>query len=353
MNSATHLAIEWIEQGRVLDVVIRAGIRRMLCQRLDELAPGDAAAAGELTEHFIEAMDRAPVAIVPEKANEQHYEVPPEFFALVLGAHRKYSSCYWPPEVTGLDGAEAAALQLSAAHADLRDGQRVLELGCGWGSLSLWMAAHYPASRITAVSNSHSQRRWIEAEAARRGLTNLRVLTADMNAFEAQEQYDRIVSIEMFEHMRNWRRLFARVHDWLVPGGRFFMHVFCHRSVPYAFVDSGPGDWMSRYFFSGGMMPSDELPARFQEHLRLLHRWRWDGRHYERTANAWLANLDRHKAAVMPILERTYGIPQAGVWFMRWRVFFMACAELFGYDDGQQWWVSHYLFERPAAGNAR
>ena len=203
------------------------------------------------------------------------------------------------------------------------------------------------------MSNSRSQRQWIEAEAARRGLTNLRVITADMNEFDPGERYDRIVSVEMFEHMRNWRQLFARVHDWLVPGGRFFMHVFCHQSVPYAFVDSGPGDWMSRYFFSGGMMPSDELPARFQERLRLLRRWRWDGRHYERTANAWLANLDRNKAAVMPILERTYGIPRAGVWFMRWRVFFMACAELFGYNDGQQWWVSHYLFERPADGDAR
>jgi cyclopropane-fatty-acyl-phospholipid synthase len=353
MNSATHLAIEWIEQGRMPDVLIRAGIRRLLCQRLEELAPGDAALAADLTEHFIDEMNRAPVAPAPQKANEQHYEVPAEFFAHVLGPHRKYSSCYWPQGVTSLEESESAALRATAAHAGLRDGQRVLELGCGWGSLSLWMAGSFPGSRITAVSNSHSQRQWIEAEAARRGLTNLRVITADMNQFETGERYDRIVSVEMFEHMRNWRRLYARVHDWLVPGGQFFMHVFCHRSVPYAFVDSGPGDWMSRYFFSGGMMPSDELPARFQEHLRLLRRWRWDGRHYERTANAWLANLDRNKEAVMPILEHTYGIPRAGVWFMRWRVFFMACAELFGYDHGQQWWVSHYLFERPVAGDGQ
>lgn len=349
-NSATRFAIDWIEQGRMLDVVTRAGIRRLLQQRLREIAADDAGTAAVLTERFIHDMDHAPIAPLPEKANEQHYEVPAEFFALTLGRHRKYSSCYWPSGVTRLDDAEAAALQSSAEHADLHDGQRVLELGCGWGSFSLWMAARFPRSRITAVSNSHSQREYIETEAARRGLNNLRVVTADMNDFDPGEQFERVVSIEMFEHMRNWRRLFARVHGWLAPGGRFFMHVFCHRSVPYPFVDNGAGDWMSRHFFSGGMMPSDELPARFQDDLRLLCRWRWDGRHYERTANAWLANLDRHKDAVMPILERTYGIPQAGVWFARWRVFFMACAELFGYDRGQQWWVGHYLFERPAAG---
>lgn len=348
MNSARNIAIEWIEQDLIPDVVIRAGIRRLLRQRLEELAPGDAATSGELTECFIEGMNSGPIAHVPEKANEQHYEVPAEFFALALGQRRKYSSCYWPQDMETLDQAEIAALQQTVEHAGLADNQRVLELGCGWGSLTLWMAEHYPASHITAVSNSASQRRWIEAEAARRSLTNVRVITADMNDFDTSDTFDRIVSVEMFEHMRNWRGLFARVHRWLVPGGSFFMHVFCHRSVPYAFEDSGPGDWMSRHFFTGGMMPSDELPARFQDDLRLRRRWRWDGRHYEKTANAWLANLDRHRDEVMPILERTYGSEQAGVWFTRWRIFFMACAELFGYDHGQQWWVSHYLFERPA-----
>jgi cyclopropane-fatty-acyl-phospholipid synthase len=353
MNRATNLAIEWIEQGHMLDVVVRAGIRRLLVKRLDELAARDAARAGVLVENFVEQMDGSAIAPLPHKANEQHYEVPAEFFALALGPHRKYSSCYWPEGTESLELAEAAALRETATHAGLDDGQHVLELGCGWGSLTLWMAAHYPASRITAVSNSASQRRWIEAEAGRRGLTNVRVITADMNEFDTDETYDRIVSVEMFEHMRNWRALFARVHRWLVPGGRFFMHVFCHRSTPYAFEDNGPGDWMSRYFFSGGMMPSDELALRFQDDLRLKQRWRWDGRHYEKTANAWLANLDRNKEAAMPVLERTYGIEQAGVWFVRWRMFFMACAELFGYDQGQQWWVSHYLFERPVRINSR
>jgi cyclopropane-fatty-acyl-phospholipid synthase len=222
----------------------------------------------------------------------------------------------------------------------------VLELGCGWGSLTLWMAAHYPRSQITAMSNSVSQRAYIEAEARRRGLDNVQVITCDINAFEAAGRFDRIVSIEMFEHLRNWPAAFARVAGWLAPQGRFFMHVFVHRSTPYAFLDRDASDWMSRHFFSGGMMPSDDLALHFQRDLKLLRRWRWDGRHYQRTAEAWLDNLDASRAAVWPALEATYGADQAEVWWMRWRLFFMSVAELFGHDNGQQWWVSHYLFER-------
>jgi cyclopropane-fatty-acyl-phospholipid synthase len=346
MNPQTNLAIDWTEQGLVPDVVIRAGIRRLVRQRLAEIGAGDCEAASALTEDFIAHMRSAPVALAPDKANAQHYEVPAAFFAEVLGRHRKYSSCWWPDGVTTLDAAEAAALAATCERAGLADGQDILELGCGWGSLTLWMAAHYPASRITAVSNSHSQRAHIEAEAARRGLANLRVITHDMNDLALDQNFDRVVSVEMFEHMRNWPELFRRVHGWLRPGGRFFMHVFVHRSTPYAFIERDASDWMSRHFFSGGMMPSDDLAVRFQQHLTLVHRWRWDGRHYERTANAWLANMDARRDAVWLILEQTYGREHAMQWWMRWRIFFMACAELFGYDNGQQWWVSHYLFER-------
>jgi len=346
MTSAAQRAIDWTEQGRVPDLLVRQGIRRLLRERLREIHAGDTAAAAEATAAFVAAMREAPVALTPEKANEQHYELPAEFFSAVLGPHRKYSACWWPDGVETLAQAEAAALAASCERAALQDGQRILELGCGWGSLSLWMAERFPASRITAVSNSHTQRAFIEAAAAARGLNNLHVVTCDMNRFDTAERFDRVVTIEMLEHMRNWAELFRRVSGWLNPGGRFFMHVFVHAATPYAFVDRDAGDWMSRYFFSGGMMPSDELALFFQEDLRLLRRWRWDGRHYERTANAWLAGMDARRETVWPILEQVYGRAEASRWWTRWRLFFMSCAELFGYDEGQQWWVSHYLFER-------
>jgi cyclopropane-fatty-acyl-phospholipid synthase len=347
MNTATRRAIDWVEHGYVPDTVIRGGIRRLCEARLRELRGDDAQAAAELVEQFTQSMDAAEIAPLPDRANEQHYEVPAEFFGLVLGPHRKYSCAWWPSTAHDLGDAEAAALAATCERAGLADGQRILELGCGWGSLTLWMAQHFPGSRITAVSNSQSQRAYILQEASRLALGNVDVVTADMNAYDAGESFDRVVSVEMFEHMRNWRALFTRVRRWLRPGGRFFMHVFCHRATPYAFVDAGPADWMSRHFFSGGMMPSDELPLRFQDELRFLRRWRWDGTHYERTANAWLANLDARRAQVLPLLAATYGPAEASQWLQRWRIFFMACAELFGSRNGQEWWVSHYLFERP------
>ncbi len=348
-NAQTPLALHWAEQGYLPDTLIRHGIRRLARERLREIKAGDAQAAAEHAERFIAALRHLPVALVPEAANAQHYEVPAEFFSHALGRHRKYSAAWWPEGVRTLDEAETCALAATCEHAGLADGQRILELGCGWGSLTLWMAEHYPCARITAVSNSQSQREYITAEAERRGLGNVDVITCDMNHFEAPDSYDRVVSVEMLEHMRNWEEIFRRVHGWLVPGGRFFMHVFVHRCVPYAFEVRDASDWMSQFFFTGGMMPSDDMALRFQRHLHLLRRWRWDGTHYEKTANAWLRNIDARRTEVMPVLARTYGEMQAALWFQRWRIFFMACAELFGLEDGQQWWVSHYLFERPAA----
>jgi cyclopropane-fatty-acyl-phospholipid synthase len=346
VQAAAPAALSWVEQGLVPDSVVRAGIRRLCNARLAEIEAGDAEASCRRTEVFLETMDAGPIAPLPWLANEQHYEVPAEFFALALGPHRKYSCAYWPEYTGTLAAAEAEALAATVERAGLADGQSILELGCGWGSLTLWMAEHLPASRIVAVSNSQSQRDWITGECARRGFANVEVVTADMNDFAADGAFDRVVSVEMFEHMRNWRELFARVDRWLADDGCFFMHVFCHRSVPYAFVDNGPDDWMSRHFFSGGMMPSDALALHFQDRLLLRNQWRWSGRHYERTANAWLANLDARRGQALAVLASVHGEAEAAIWLQRWRVFFMACAELFGYRDGQEWWISHYLFER-------
>jgi cyclopropane-fatty-acyl-phospholipid synthase len=339
--------ISLVERGIVPDPIIRAGIRQRLRKTLAALPQDDCEAAAAHKQAFVAMMDASPVAVVPERANEQHYEVPAEFFSLVLGPRRKYSCCWWPQGVSTLEQAEEASLAETARRAGLEAGMDVLELGCGWGSFSLWAAEQFPTSRFTAVSNSTSQRAYIEAEAQRRGLTNLTVITADMNAFAIDKRFDRIVSLEMFEHMRNWRLLFSRVHGWLKPGGRFFMHVFCHQHLPYPYEDTGPDDWMSHYFFAGGIMPSDDLPLHFQERLKLVDRWRWDGQQYEKTLNAWLERMDAARDQVWPILESTYGKGQVSVWWMRWRLFFMACAELFGLHRGQEWWVGHYLFERP------
>ncbi len=348
MSHSTARAFGWVEQGLVPDRVVRLGIRRLLKDRLAEMHAGDAEAAEQARQAFVEAMHRAPIALVPEKANEQHYEVPAEFFTHVLGPHRKYSGCLWEDGVETLAQAEAAALRVTCERADLRDGQDILELGCGWGSLSLWMAERYRASRVTAVSNSHSQRRHIEQQAQARGLANLRVFTRDINDFDVEPgRFDRVVSVEMFEHLRNWPQAFARVARWLKDDGRFFMHVFAHRGAPYAFEERDETDWMSRHFFSGGMMPSDDLALAFQDDLRVDKRWRWDGTHYQKTAEAWLRNQDAAREALMPLMAATYG-ESAEIWWQRWRLFFMSVAELFGHDGGQQWWVSHHLFAKRA-----
>jgi cyclopropane-fatty-acyl-phospholipid synthase len=344
MNWATYQSIGLMERGWIPDAMIRYGIRHVLRNRLSSLPLHDPESAQTYLADFIDAMACAPVAVLTEKANEQHYEIPEEFFDLVLGPRRKYSCCLWPEVGGSLYQAEVDALTMTCERAGLGDGQKVLELGCGWGSLTLWMAEHYPASSITAVSNSQSQREYITQRALALGLGNLEVITCDMNRFEAAGSFDRIVSVEMFEHMQNWPALFARVANWLKPDGTFFMHVFCHQSLPYAFNSKDTQDWMGRYFFSGGIMPSFDLPLHFQTQLILSKRWCWNGKHYEKTANAWLENMDRHKELIWPILVDTYGLESAAVWRMRWRVFFMACAELWGFRSGTEWWVGHYLF---------
>ena len=342
-----NAAIKMAENGMLPDRLVRHGIRKLSEQRLQEISASDCETNTKILHDFVKHMDNASIALVPELANAQHYEVPAQFFEFCLGKNRKYSSCFWLEDTKTLDEAEENALRLTCEHADLKDGQSILELGCGWGSLTLWMGAHYPKAKITGVSNSNSQREFILKTAKERGLSNINIITCDMNEFQPMDNFDRIVSVEMFEHMRNHRKLYNQVHDWLKPKGKFCMHIFVHRSTPYAFEVHGDDDWMSQFFFSGGMMPSDDLPLFFQEKLKLTNRWRWNGTHYEKTANAWLENMDKHAAEITPILQATYGVNDAEKWRNRWRIFYMACAELFGYKNGQEWWVSHYQFERP------
>ena len=330
MNS---LGIDLAERGLVPLPALRIGIRRLLAKRLLDASQGPDVSA------FASHLKESAIALLPEKANEQHYEVPAEFFELTLGPNLKYSGAYWPEGTESLSEAEEAMLRLTVQRADLVDGQEILELGCGWGSLTLHMAQRFPNARITAVSNSAPQRRFIEARAPQ----NVRVITADMNDLRLQQRFDRIVSVEMFEHMRNYRDLLHRICGWMKPDARLFVHVFCHRDYAYPFETEGDDNWMGRYFFTGGIMPSFDLFQYFDNDLFIEKDWRVSGTHYERTARAWRENLEEQRGPVMNVLQKTYG-GEADRWFHRWRLFFLACEELFGYRGGSEWLVAHYRF---------
>ncbi len=329
------------------DAAIRIGIRNLLAKKLREETRESAVAQSEALAAFVDELKRSPIAIKTAAANEQHYEVPTEFFKLVLGPRMKYSSGFWPREDTTFAESEEAMLAMTCERAELTDGLDILELGCGWGSLTLWMAEKFPASRITGVSNSSTQKLHIEAEAARRGLGNVRIVTADMNEFEAGDSaFDRVVSVEMFEHMKNYQRLMAKVARWLRAGGKLFVHIFTHREFAYHFEGKDPSDWITRYFFEGGTMPSDDLLLYFQDDLAIEKHWRVSGTHYQRTSEAWLEKMDTNEPAITPILENTYGRENAAKWRAYWRVFFMSCAELWGFRGGNEWLVSHYRFAK-------
>ena len=340
-------SIDFAERGWAPDWLIRLAIRRLLKIRLRQQHGSDVELQSADFSRQIQSLTESDIAIETDAANEQHYEVPARFFSLVLGEHLKYSSGLWPDGVTNLDQAEAAMLARSCEAAQLGNGQRILELGCGWGSLTLWMARHYPQSKITAVSNSNSQREWIMAQAQQHRLDNIEVLTCDVNALELPSaSFDRVVSVEMFEHVRNYQQLMRRISHWLKPNGLLFVHIFCHRHLMYPFETEGQGNWMGRYFFTGGLMPSSDTLLCFQDDLNFDRRWLYNGQHYAKTARAWLNLQDANKQAVMQVFEAGYG-DQAKIWFQRWRMFFMACEELFAYDNGQQWLVGHFRFTKP------
>lgn len=335
-----------LARGILPDFAIRWGIRSLNRRRLKEISAGNIELGQAKAMALVEQLRASEIAVLTEKANEQHYEIPAAFFELVLGRRRKYSSCYYPTGKETLDQAEELMLAETVSMARLRDGQRILELGCGWGSLSLYMAEKFPRARITGVSNSASQKIFIDNEAKKRGFKNLRIITADVNHFRPKETYDRVVSVEMFEHMRNYDALFARVRSWLKPQGKLFIHIFTHRDFPYLFEDKAGADWMSRYFFSGGIMPSNHLFACFAKGFSLREQRIFKGTHYHLTAEHWLRNMDAHRAEIEKIFSEVYGRDQVSRWINYWRIFFLAVSELFRTRGGEEWNVSHYLYER-------
>ncbi len=335
------------ESGMIPDRLIRWGIRRQDKERLRTEDSGNGEAQRQALARLIQRMRESPIAVRTEKPKEQHYEVSPDFFHKVLGRRMKYSGCYWPPGVKSLDEAEEAMLALTCDRAQVEDGMEILELGCGWGAVSLWIAEKYPRSHVVAVSNSRPQEAYITGQCAAKKLGNVEMIRADMNEFETERRFDRVISVEMFEHMRNWEFLLQRIATWLRSNGKLFIHIFTHRQFAYVFEEEGKDNWMGRYFFTEGLMPSDDLLYHFQDHLAVEAHWRVDGTHYQKTAEAWLANMDRQKRDILPIFKEVYGERDAARWFQRWRIFFMACAELWGYRKGREWLVSHYRLSKP------
>lgn len=335
-----------LEKNKVPDFALRLGIRKLLKERLHQEKKETVELQQAHLMKLIAELKESPIAINTAEANEQHYEVPTAFYKFCLGSNLKYSSGYWNEGVLDIDTSENDMLEITCSRAELTDGQDILELGCGWGSLSLYMAKKYPQSSITAVSNSKTQKIYIDEQAQLRGIKNLTIITVNINDFTIEKKFDRVVSVEMFEHMRNYQKLMHKIADCLKINGKLFVHIFTHKDFAYKFEVLDETDWMSKYFFTGGIMPSDDLLLYFNEHLSIEKHWHVSGLHYSKTSESWLQNMDKNKSQIMPLFESTYGKDQAVKWWVYWRLFYMACAELWGYNNGEEWIVSHYLFTK-------
>ncbi|MAJ45444.1 MAG: SAM-dependent methyltransferase [Candidatus Marinimicrobia bacterium] len=343
--------INLAEKGLLPDQFIRYGIRKLCKERLNLLNTHDCELDDKNSMDWIKKLKNSPIAIVPEKANEQHYEVPPKFFEKVLGSNMKYSSGYWDSNTKNIDESEILMLQKTVNKAQINDGMKILELGCGWGSLTLHIAKNFPASTILAISNSKDQKQFIDDKCKHDNISNVVVETVDINNFNTKEKFDRVISIEMFEHMRNYQKLLNKINNLLLDNGKLFVHIFSHKINTYPFLNEGPGDWMAREFFSGGQMPSHNLFLHFQDDLIIEEMWRISGLHYSKTSKYWLKNMDKNKKYIKELFEKIYGVENSTKWFQRWRIFFMSCEELFGYNRGNDWGVSHYLFKKRKSVN--
>jgi cyclopropane-fatty-acyl-phospholipid synthase len=328
------------------DSIIRIGIRKLLKERLKEEKKPSAEIQQDHLMKLVSILKESPIAVNTSSANEQHYEVPTSFYQKVLGKNLKYSCGLWEKGNYNLDESERKMLELTCERAGIKDGEDILELGCGWGSLTLFMAEKFKGCRITAVSNSRTQKEFIDSEASRRGVKNVTVITADMNEFTIDKKYERVVSVEMFEHMRNYSSLFNKIHGLLKPGGELFVHIFTHKEFTYLFEVKDETDWMAKFFFTGGIMPGNNFLFYFSNNFEVKDHWVVNGQHYEKTSNAWLANMDQNKDYIIDLFAQTYGEENKIKWWVYWRVFFMSCAELWGFKNGEEWMVSHYLFKR-------
>ena len=349
MRTVLRISQALLERNLIPDPIIRFGIRGLLQDKLDEEFKLKQKFPLTYYSELVDFLRSSPIAVNTREANQQHYEMPTAFFQMVMGCHMKYSSGFWREGVGDLDTAEGDMLDLTVKRAQIDDGMSILELGCGWGSLTLFMAAKFPKSRIVGVSNSSTQKEHILREAKKRGLSNVSIITADMNDFMIDERFDRVVSVEMFEHMRNYAKLLEKVSRFLKDDGKLFVHIFTHREYAYLYKEKDASDWIAKYFFTGGIMPSRDLLLNFQDHFKIEQQWDVSGVHYQKTAEAWLTNMDRNKERIMPILKATYGGEQMTKWWVYWRVFFMSCAELWGYKNGSEWMVSHYLFKKDSS----